>query len=123
MLQNGTPLSCETAPQYRTRRGAERHAHAERVALTTQWGEVDSTLIDLSRTGVQVRLANGLVPMEGDDVTLRLIDGRHIAGVVTWTGTSTLGISFDQPLACVEDILWVEQRGPEWFYGVSNLRR
>ena len=123
MLQNGTPHRHETAAHTLNRRRAERHDHAERVVLTTQWGDVAGTLIDLSVTGAQMRLVNGLVPVDGDDATLRLVDGRYIPGTVAWIGDDTIGLSFDQPLPSVEDILWVEQRGSEWFYGAAHGSR
>ncbi len=73
--------------------------------------------MDLSTSGAQLRLANGLVPVEGDDITLRLVDGRHLTGSVAWSDRDMLGISFEQELPSVEDVLWLEQRGADWFYG------
>jgi hypothetical protein len=82
----------------------------------TQWGALAGSLMDLSISGAQVRLATGLVPMEGDDVMLRLIDGRHLSGSIAWAGRDALGIRFEQALPSVDELLWFEQRGPEWFY-------
>jgi len=106
----------------RDRRGAERHEHAERVALLTQWGTVTGALADLSCTGALVRLRDGLVPVAGDEVDVRLIDGRHFCGSVAWTGDEWIGIEFDQPLPSIDDILWVEQRGPGWFRAAALPR-
>lgn len=97
-----------------------RHAHAERVAVTSQWGVQAGSLLDVSASGAQLRLANGLVPIEGDDITLRLVDGRHLTGSVAWSDRNALGIRFEQELPSVEDLLWLEQRGADWFYG--NVR-
>jgi hypothetical protein len=105
------------------RRGAVRHAHTEAVNMTTQWGTLAGSLLDLSASGVQVRLTNGLVPLEGDDVTLRLVDGRHLSGSVAWIGRDTVGVGLDHPLPSVEDLLWLEQRGPDWFYGSVRARQ
>ena len=97
-----------------------RHSHAERVTLATQWGALAGSLLDLSTSGAQVRLANGLVPFEGDEVTLQLVDGRHIMGSVAWADRDALGITFEHALPSIEDLLWLEQRGPDWFY--ANVR-
>lgn len=116
MSQNGTENRHETAARPTDRRGAVRHAHAERVVLTSQWGAQPGSLMDLSTSGAQLRLANGLVPVEDDDITLRLVDGRHLTGSVAWSDRDMLGISFEQQLPSVEDVLWLEQRGADWFY-------
>jgi hypothetical protein len=103
-----------------SRRRDARHAHAERVALCSEWGEVTGWLVDLSSGGAQVHLANGMVPMEGDDVMLRLSDGRCICATTAWIGAQTLGLAFEQPLAAIEDVLWIEQRDLRWSYGGSR---
>jgi hypothetical protein len=76
--------------------------------------------MDLSTSGAQVRLVNGLAPVEGDDVTLRLVDGRHIAGNIVWADHGAIGIHFETLLSSLEDVLWLEQRGADWFY--ASLR-
>lgn len=91
--------------------------------MTTQWGTLVGSLLDLSASGVQVRLADGLVPLEGDDVTLRLADGRHLTGSIAWIGRDTVGVGLDSPLPSIEDLLWLEQRGPDWFYGNVRVRQ
>lgn len=76
--------------------------------------------MDLSTSGAQMCLSNGLVPLEGDEVMLRLVDGCHLAGSVAWADRHAIGIEFEQALPSVEDVLWLEQRGPDWFY--ANVR-
>jgi len=121
--QNGTRQQHGSAARSADRRGAVRHAHAEAVVMTTQWGAIAGSLLDLSASGVQVRLANGFVPLEGDDVTLRLADGRHLSGSVAWIGRDTVGIGLDSPVPSIEDLLWLEQRGPDWFYASVRARQ
>ncbi len=116
MYQNGTENFRHAEPRQASRRGADRHAHAERVTITTQWGAQAGSLMDLSTSGAQVRLANGLVPVEGDDMTLRLVDGRYLAGNVVWADRGAIGIRFEMPLSSLDDVLWLEQRGADWFY-------
>lgn len=70
-----------------------------------------------------MRLANGLVPIEGDDVTLRLVDGRHLAGSVVWADRGAIGIRFETTLSSLEEILWLEQRGADWFYASVRAQR
>jgi hypothetical protein len=102
-------------PRSQNRRIATRHAHFEHIVVQSEWGDLGGALLDLSSTGGQVRIVNGLLPFEGDEVTLRLVDAGHLCGRVTWVGDTSIGIAFDQPVASVEDILWPEQRGPEWY--------
>ena len=97
------------------RRIAARHAHFEHIVVQSEWGDLGGALLDLSSTGGQVRIANGLLPFEGDEVTLRLVDAGHLCGHVAWVGDTSIGIAFDQPVASIDDLLWPEQRGPEWY--------
>lgn len=123
MFQNGTDHQHGPTGQPADRRAAVRHDHAERVALATQWGALSGSLMDVSTSGAQVRLADGLVPFEGDEVTLRLVDGRNIMGSVVWADRDALGIAFEQALPLIEDVIWLEQRGPEWFYASVRAQR
>ena len=83
--------------------------------MQSEWGDFGGALLDLSCSGGQVRVANGLLPFEGDEITLRLVDAGHICGHVAWVGDTSIGIAFDQPVASLGDLLWPEQRGPEWY--------
>ncbi len=91
--------------------------------MTSQWGAQTGSLMDLSTSGAQLRLANGLVPIEGDDITLRLVDGRHLTGSIAWSKRDRLGICFEQELPSIEDVLWLEQRGADWFCGNVRAQR
>lgn len=102
-------------PRSLNRRVATRHAHFENIVVQSEWGDVGGALLDLSSTGGQVRIANGLLPFEGDEVTLRLVDAGHLCGHVAWVGDTSIGIAFEHPVASVDDLLWPEQRGPEWY--------
>lgn len=97
--------------------------HTERVALETQWGPLPGCLMDVSTSGARVRLPNGLVPFEGDEVMLRLVDVRHVQGSVAWVDRDALGITFEQALPSVEELLWLEQRGADWFYASVRAQR
>lgn len=123
MFQNGTEQRRPSAAQMAERRGTARRTHGERVALTTQWGTLSASLMDLSATGAQVHFANGLVPIEGDDVTLRLVDGQYLSGSIVWSERNTMGIAFEQALSSLDDLLWLEQRGPDWFHASVRAQR
>lgn len=123
MFQNGTGQGRPSAAEAAERRGTARHAHAERITLTTQWGTLVASLMDLSATGAQVRVPNGLAPLEGDHVTLRLVDGQHLSGSIVWSARDALGISFEQSLPALDDFLWLEQRGPDWFCASVRAQR
>jgi hypothetical protein len=97
------------------RRIATRHAHFEHIVVESDWGDLGGALLDLSSTGGQVRVANGLLPFEGDEVTLRLVDAGHLCGRVAWVGDTSIGIAFDRPVGSIGDILWPEQRGAQWY--------
>lgn len=123
MFRNGTGRARPSAAHVAERREAVRHAHVERITLTTQWGTIAGSLMDLSETGAQVRVANGRAPFEGDDVMVRLVDGRHLSGSIAWSVRDALGISFEQTLLVLDDILWLEQRGPDWFRASVRAQR
>ena len=105
----------DAEPRSQNRRIAMRHAHFENIVVQSEWGDLGGALLDLSSTGGQVRIANGLLPFEGDKITLRLVDAGHLCGHVAWVGDTSIGIAFDQPVASLGDLLWPEQRGPEWY--------
>lgn len=123
MSQNGTGQRRTSTARAAERRQIVRHPHVERVSLTTQWGTAAGSLMDLSTTGAQVRIPNGLAPFEGDEVMLRLVDGHHLAGSIVWSERGALGIAFEQALPALEDLLWVEQRGPDWFHASVRAQR
>jgi hypothetical protein len=123
MFQNGTNMGKGSAAQGAERRIAARCKHVERVSLNTQWGAIAARLMDLSKTGAQVRITNGLAPFQGDDVVLRLVDGQYLSGSIVWSEGGGLGIVFAQPLSTLDDILWLEQRGPDWFHASVRAQR
>lgn len=105
------------------RRDTARLVHAERVGVATQWGDIDGRLVDISATGSQVHIANGLVPIEGEEVVLQLVGAGQFAGRVAWANDDAIGIVFDRPVANVGELLWIEQRGPEWYGRAAFARR
>ncbi len=113
--------SAADAPQ--NRRVADRHIHAEPAMIATEWGEIVGTLVDVSSTGVKVRVINGLVPFEGDEVTLRLVGAGQYAARIAWVSDEAIGIVLDQAIGNVEELLWLEQRGPEWYGRAASTRR
>lgn len=115
-------IHSNTAPHWHSepdaaanRRVSERHIHAEPAMIATQWGEIVGTIIDVSSSGVKVRITNGLVPFVGDEVTLRLVGAGQYAGAIAWADNEEIGIALDQSIGNVEELLWLEQRGPEWY--------
>jgi hypothetical protein len=91
--------------------------------IATEWGEIVGTLVDVSSTGVKVRIINGLVPFEGDEVTLRLVGAGQHAGQIAWASDEAIGIVLDQAIGNVEELLWLEQRGPEWYGRAAGRSR
>jgi hypothetical protein len=107
--------SQDAEPRSQDRRIALRHAHFEHIVVQSEWGDLGGALLDLSSTGGQVHIANGFLPFEGDEVTLQLVDAGHLCGHVAWVGDTSIGITFDQPVASIGDLIWPEQRGQEWY--------
>lgn len=91
--------------------------------IATQWGEIVGTLVDVSSTGVKVRITNGLIPFVGDEVTLRLVGAGQHAGQIAWATDDAIGIVFDDAISNVEELLWLEQRGPEWYSRAGSAHR
>jgi hypothetical protein len=120
MQPDASPSSHDTDAPSGNRRLAARHAHFEHIVVQSEWGDLGGALLDLSCTGGQVRIANGLLPFEGDEVTLRLVEAGHLCGRVAWVGEESIGIAFDEPIKSMGDILWPEQRGPGWFYRAAR---
>ncbi len=110
----------DAASRAEDRRAAARHEHFEHVIVQSEWGETTGAILDLSQTGGQIRIANGLLPFENDEVMVRLIDARHLCGRVAWVSDTSIGIVFEQPVADVEDFLWAEQRDSGWYRNATR---
>jgi hypothetical protein len=52
------------------------------------------TLVDVSRTGCQIRLADGIAVPAGATVHLDFGSGRRMTGQVMWSGPRTAGVQF-----------------------------
>ena len=61
------------------------------------------------------------MPSEYDELSVRLSDGKCLYGVVVWSRQSMLGIAFDTSLPDAEDIVWIENRGPEWWRRAARV--
>jgi hypothetical protein len=57
------------------------------------------TLIDVSRTGCQIRLNDGIAVPVGATVHLDFGPGRHMTGQVMWSGPRTAGVQFDRAVS------------------------
>lgn len=57
------------------------------------------TLIDVSRTGCQVRVPCGIAVPTGSTVHLDFGPGRRLTGMVMWSGPRTSGIRFSQSIS------------------------
>lgn len=64
--------------------------------------------VDISPCGIGIRSHNKF--REGDTVTMRIPDGRILAGVVAWRHGDRSGIAFDEVLAQEDPLLGVSYR-------------
>jgi hypothetical protein len=82
----------------RDRRHEERVASGASAIARIPASPHRVTLIDVSRTGCQIRV-DGLAVPAGATVNLDFGPGRQISGQVAWSQPRTAGIQFDRPLS------------------------
>lgn len=99
---------------YFNKRSHDRYDFFEPVQLDIGRSAFAAELIDLSAGGVRLRLRNGLVPLAGDEVTVRLVDDKFLWGTVAWTTDDTFGIALPAPLHDLDDLLWPEGRSLDY---------
>jgi hypothetical protein len=99
---------------YFNKRSHHRIDFFEPVQLDMGRSAIAAELIDLSAGGVRLRVCNGLVPLAGEEVTVRLVDDKFLWGTVAWTTDDTVGIALPAPLPDLDDLLWPEGRGLDY---------
>lgn len=105
----------------RERRQHRRHAHFEPTQLVTARTELYAHVLSLSASGALVQVPNGLLPAEGEDATIKFVDGKYLPGAVVWYEHTLLGIEFGYTLASIEEFIWLENRGPDWYRRLLSL--
>jgi hypothetical protein len=78
------------------RRSFERHETSAHVILHSRSHFQSVAIFDISRGGIKLENAFGLMP--GDAVTIELLPRRYLRGKVAWFVAPFCGVVFDNPL-------------------------
>lgn len=66
------------------------------VILTTEWGDRQATIVDVSEHGARVRMRVGTLEVDGTVVVT--IGGREFKACVVWSKSAEAGLEFRDPL-------------------------
>ena len=114
-------LNNDATQERRLARRSEHHEHAEIMIGKIRYA---GAIINISTTGVLVRLLEISSPMFQDPVIIRLSDGIHVYGKVAWNNGGCFGLAFEHELSTIDVILHFENRGPIVYHGLqSDVRR
>lgn len=100
MLNRVALVPIPDSPQ--ERRTAERYVVSHKARLITVRGHFEGTLVDMSRVGARLDLADP--PMKGTTVLLRWGEWERVCTVV-WVTEHACGLSFETPIP-EEAITW-----------------
>ena len=76
---------------------------------------------DISGGGACLQITQGIVPREGQDVTLRLMDGRKIDAVVTRSEEKEIGIRFREPIE-IGDVSHFDEMGSDFYMSILRVQ-
>lgn len=76
---------------------------------------------DISGTGACLEIRQGLIPREGQYVSLRLMNGRTIDAVVTRSEETEIGIRFREPIE-LSDISHFDEMGSEFYKSILKFQ-
>ena len=96
---NEEPVPTGPQGEGRDRRRSDRIASGASAIARIPASPHRVTLIDVSRTGCQVRIAGGIAVPIGSTVHLEFGPGRRLTGMVMWSGPRTAGIRFSQSIS------------------------
>lgn len=113
-----TEATAATGEPSTERRKHERHSAVQHVSVQHKYGREICDLIDLSPTGARLRLSNGAIPKVGEAVTITLLDGTTINGLVSWLGQNNVGVTLGSEIGDVEALLTFDDMG-EAYYGAA----
>ncbi|WP_440116095.1 PilZ domain-containing protein [Tsuneonella sp. SYSU-LHT278] len=94
------PATMTAGAGSRDRRGDERIVSGASAIARIPASPHRVTLVDVSRTGCQIRVDGLAVPL-GATVNLDFGPGRQITGQVMWAQPRTAGIRFDRTLSAI----------------------
>ncbi len=89
----------KSSSSLRDRRGEERVTTAATAIARIPASPHRVKLIDISRSGCQIRLTDGIVVPVGSTVSLDFGPGRRLSGQVVWSGSRIAGVQFSRVLS------------------------
>ncbi len=79
-------------------------------------------LCDVSPTGAQVRIRQGLIPTVGQDVELQFMNDALSTATVMWVEGPNVGLKFNEPLPDCSDVLHFDDLGSEYYRAILKLQ-
>ncbi len=108
-------------------RGERRKHHridaAQHVVVERASGRIVADLVDLSAEGARLRILNGMVPKEGEAISISLLNGTNLSGTVSWLTSRDFGVALGTKLGDVEDLVMFEDLGEAYFSKALRLQR
>jgi len=80
------------------RRRSPRQPIAQPISLHRHGQTRTADVIDISATGAQLHIRQGLLPRPGEGISLTLLDGTEIVCLVRWVCRGRLGVQFSTRL-------------------------
>ena len=115
---------CDRALQLDTgERRHHRHETWQLVETEFAAANVVAELLNLSRSGANLRIKNGFSPTVGCSVTITWMDGTEISGLVKWSDIHHVGIEFSEQVANTDELLHFDHLGQDFIRGVFKLQR
>lgn len=113
--------SSGTAPT--ERRKHERYTAPQPVSVENRYGHRICDLVDISPTGVRLRISNGAVPKVGEPLAITLLDGTVIKGRVSWLGQNNVGVALGSEIGDVEALLTFDNLGDAYYGAALRMQR
>lgn len=106
----------------RERRVDKREPARDLVELHSERSIALAELLDVSQSGIRLRLRNGLQPSEFESVSIRLVGGSYLSGVVMWIEGAEIGVGFPKDRVEILDSLWPETQGAAWYRSLVEFQ-
>jgi hypothetical protein len=78
---------------------------------------------DVSQSGAQICVRRGMVPSQGQIVTLQFMERQPIRAKVVWARDKNVGLKFLQPIPDLPDALHFEDLGADYFRAILRFQR
>lgn len=106
----------------RERRESQRFATDYNAACVLGTVSYNVEICDISTTGARVRIRRGVVPRQDQHISLRLMNGKVVDGVVVWSGESEIRVQFKVPEPSLSEEMNFDELGSEFFSSVLRFQ-